>query len=318
MAWFYTREALPRVWLIAEPQHVCTWMVAGGEHAVILDTGMGILPIRPVAESLTQLPVSVVNTHYHFDHVGGNHEFDEIAIHEIGAPLIEQAVPRDLLDAYLGYADRQLRALPEYRELDREFFWLLGAESEPRPFPESFDPSAWTIEPSRATQTLREGDRVDLHAGPQSRRHLPARGARGASLRGGHDQSRPDLRAVSGLGRRSPRRLDTPAGGPAARRAVDHGASLRPRDRGDRPTSGDRRRPCAHPGGRRRARPRPRHPRDAGARGAVRPLLGRPTGSRCAAAEPDVPDLGAGYNPARAGHARPLHTTAAACSIQAA
>jgi phosphoribosyl 1,2-cyclic phosphodiesterase len=45
---------------------------------------------------VTPLPLSVVNTHYHFDHIGGNHEFEEIAIHEIGAPLIEQPVPRDL------------------------------------------------------------------------------------------------------------------------------------------------------------------------------------------------------------------------------
>ena len=107
-AWFYTREVAPGVWLIAEPQHVYTWLVAGSDRAVILDTGMGVAPIRPVAEALTSAPVSVVNTHYHFDHVGGNHEFDDIAIHEIGAPLIELDVPREMLDAYVDYARRQL------------------------------------------------------------------------------------------------------------------------------------------------------------------------------------------------------------------
>lgn len=108
------------------------------------------------------MPLSVVNTHYHFDHIGGNHEFEEIAIHEIGAPLIEQPVPRDLLDAYLDYAQRQLDALSAYRELDAEYFWLLSSESEPRPFPEGFDESAWTIQPTRATQTLVADDRIDL------------------------------------------------------------------------------------------------------------------------------------------------------------
>jgi glyoxylase-like metal-dependent hydrolase (beta-lactamase superfamily II) len=180
--WYYTREALPRVWLLAEPQHVCTWMIGGSERAVVLDTGMGILPIRPVAESLTELPISVVNTHYHFDHVGGNHEFDAIAIHEIGAPLIEQTVPRELLDAYLGYAERQLRALPEYRRLDHEFFWLLSADSEPRPFPDDFDPAAWTILPSRATETLADGDRIDLGVRVLTVLHTPGHSPDGICL----------------------------------------------------------------------------------------------------------------------------------------
>ena len=161
-AWFYTRRVAAGVWLIGEPQHVYTWMVEGSERAVVLDTGMGILPIRPVAERLTQRPVSVVNTHYHFDHIGGNWEFEETAIHEIGAPLAEQEVPRELLDAYLDYADRQLAAAVTVLPLDREYLWLLAPESIPRPFPDGWDRDAWSIRPSRATRTLRDGDRIDL------------------------------------------------------------------------------------------------------------------------------------------------------------
>jgi glyoxylase-like metal-dependent hydrolase (beta-lactamase superfamily II) len=161
-SWFYTRPVADGVWLIAEPQHVYTWLVAGADRAVILDTGMGILPIRPIAESLTNRPISVVNTHYHFDHVGGNYEFDEIAIHELGAPLIEQAYPKELCAAYLKYAHRQLEAAKAYRSLDREFFWLLTSESDPRPLPDSFDEAGWKISSSKATTVLTEGDRVDL------------------------------------------------------------------------------------------------------------------------------------------------------------
>jgi glyoxylase-like metal-dependent hydrolase (beta-lactamase superfamily II) len=161
-SWFYTRAVADGVWLIAEPQHVYCWLVAGADRAVLLDTGMGILPIRPVAEELTDKPVSVVNTHYHFDHVGGNHEFDEIAIHKLGAPLIEQDYPKDICDAYMLYTHRQLEAAEAYRSLDREFFWLLTAESDPRPLPASFDESSWKITSSKATSTLAEGDRIDL------------------------------------------------------------------------------------------------------------------------------------------------------------
>ena len=160
--WFYTREALPGVHLIGEPQHVNSWLVEGTERAVLLDTGLGVAPIRPVAEGLTARPVSVLNTHYHFDHVGGNHEFDEIAIHALGAPLIEADAPLDVLRSYASYARRQLDALAPYRALDDEFFWLLTAEAMPRPFPEGFDAEQWRIPGSRASTTLGDGDRIDL------------------------------------------------------------------------------------------------------------------------------------------------------------
>jgi glyoxylase-like metal-dependent hydrolase (beta-lactamase superfamily II) len=180
--WFYTRSVGPGVWVIAEPQHVYTWLVEGQDRAAILDTGMGILPIRPVAERLTRKPVIVVNTHSHFDHIGGNHEFDDISIHELGAPLIEQAVPRELLDAYLGYADRQLGATAAYRALDWEFFWLLTAESEPRPFPADFVRADWSIAPTRATRTLADGDRIELGGRALTVIHAPGHSPDGICL----------------------------------------------------------------------------------------------------------------------------------------
>ncbi|MBK5233376.1 MAG: MBL fold metallo-hydrolase [Thermoleophilia bacterium] len=161
-SWYYTRNVAPGVWLIAEPQHVYSWLVEGSDRAVLLDTGMGVVPIRPVAESLTDRPISVVNTHYHFDHIGGNWEFDDVAIHEIGAPLIEEAIPRELFDAYLGYARKQLDAAETARALDHEFLWILGTESDPRPFPSGWDEASWDLRPTRATQLLKDGDAIDL------------------------------------------------------------------------------------------------------------------------------------------------------------
>ena len=162
MSWFHTRELEPGVWLVAEPSHVNSWLVAGDERAVLLDTGLGIAPIRPVVERLTGVPVSVLNTHAHFDHIGGNHEFDEIAIHELGAPVLEQEVSPALLGDYLVYTRRLLDAAIAYRGLDAELFHLLSADSDPRPLPADFEGDAWRIRASRATETLRDGDRIDL------------------------------------------------------------------------------------------------------------------------------------------------------------
>jgi glyoxylase-like metal-dependent hydrolase (beta-lactamase superfamily II) len=181
-SWFYTREVARGVWLIAEPQHVYTWLVEGTDRAVILDTGMGFEPIRPVAEALASAPVSVVNTHYHFDHVGGNHEFDHIAIHEIGAPLIEQDVPREVLDEYLDYADRQLEATEKFRAVDREYLWLLTAESDPRPFPSDFDRTQWRIRPSHANETLSDGQKIELGGRSLTVIHAPGHSPDGICL----------------------------------------------------------------------------------------------------------------------------------------
>jgi glyoxylase-like metal-dependent hydrolase (beta-lactamase superfamily II) len=180
--WFYSREVVPGVWLLAEPQHVYTWLVEGNDRSVLLDTGMGFLPIRPLAESLTRRPLTVVNTHYHFDHIGGNYEFDEIAIHELGAPLITEGVPREVLDLYLGYARRQLEAAAEYRALDSNFFWLLTTESAPRAFPPDFDPASWTIRPTQATETLVDGDRIDLGGRVLTVLHAPGHSPDGICL----------------------------------------------------------------------------------------------------------------------------------------
>jgi glyoxylase-like metal-dependent hydrolase (beta-lactamase superfamily II) len=171
-AWFVPREIVSGLWLIAEPGHVCSWIVEGTERAALIDTGLGIDSIRPVAEQLTARPLVVVNTHYHFDHVGGNHEFDEIAIHRSGAAMLRRQANPDALASYMRFTRRRLELLPQLRSLD-EWFWMLTPEEEPRPLPKAFDPAGWTIRPSVATRLLEDGDRIDLGGRSLSVIHTP-------------------------------------------------------------------------------------------------------------------------------------------------
>ncbi len=147
---------------MAEPSQVNSFLIAGRECAAAIDTGLGIAPIRPVHAALTMLPTIVVNTHYHPDHVGGNHEYEEIAIHEAGSEAITRPVPEQLLREYMTFAHHLIATGRAIRELDDEYLHMLSAESIPREFPQDFDPTAWTIVPSAATRHLRDGDRVDL------------------------------------------------------------------------------------------------------------------------------------------------------------
>ena len=179
-SWHEARQVARGVWSIVEPSHVNMWLVEGSERAVLLDTGLGIARVRPVVEQLTRLPVSVVNTHYHFDHVGGNHEFEDTAIHQAGAALLVEPVPREVLEQYLRYAEELIKATPSFEDLDHRYLHLLDADSRPRPLPAGFDPAAWAIAPPAPTRTLSDGDVLDL--GDRTLRVLHTPGHSGDSI----------------------------------------------------------------------------------------------------------------------------------------
>jgi glyoxylase-like metal-dependent hydrolase (beta-lactamase superfamily II) len=159
--WFVARELAPGVHLIAEPFHVNSYLVEGTEARVHLDTGLGVADIREAGDGLSARPPFAANTHYHFDHVGGNDRFDEVAIHELGVDLLAAGMP-DAVEGYRGWARRMIEGWPAFRELDEGFFGLTDDVATIRPLPEGFDFDAWTVGPSTATRMLHDGEIVDL------------------------------------------------------------------------------------------------------------------------------------------------------------
>ncbi len=80
-SWFEVYEVEPGVFAIYEPaqwQEVISYLIIGNDNALLFDTGNGIGNIQAVVEQLTDKPVTVLNSHTHFDHVGGNHQFSQI------------------------------------------------------------------------------------------------------------------------------------------------------------------------------------------------------------------------------------------------
>jgi glyoxylase-like metal-dependent hydrolase (beta-lactamase superfamily II) len=89
---------------------------------------------------LTDLPVSVVLTHEHYDHIGGAYRFDEIAAPSNPAGLEVLSRGRDNASLQ-GY-------------LTDEYLW--------KPLPPGFDSATWTIPPVQPTLPLDDGDTIDL------------------------------------------------------------------------------------------------------------------------------------------------------------
>lgn len=86
MAKNYTAQPIGnKTYLIEEKtvlnQGLC-YLLLGEENALLIDTGLGYKDLADVVHTLTALPVVVAISHAHVDHIGGNHYFDEIWVHE--------------------------------------------------------------------------------------------------------------------------------------------------------------------------------------------------------------------------------------------
>jgi len=59
------------------------YLLLGSHTALLLDTGCGLYPLKPIVDSLIgERKLLVFNTHFHWDHPLGNVEFGEVYIHE--------------------------------------------------------------------------------------------------------------------------------------------------------------------------------------------------------------------------------------------
>jgi hydroxyacylglutathione hydrolase len=76
--WFTVKEIAQKVWRIDDHGGDNMYLVEGDQKALLIDTGTGVADLTTLIKSITNLPVIVVNTHGHPDHVGGNFQFTEV------------------------------------------------------------------------------------------------------------------------------------------------------------------------------------------------------------------------------------------------
>ncbi len=69
------------VYLIDDAGESTCYLVTGRDRALLIDTANGMENLRDIVEELTKLPITVVNTHGHGDHVFGNIYFEEAYLH---------------------------------------------------------------------------------------------------------------------------------------------------------------------------------------------------------------------------------------------
>ncbi|NQT24245.1 MBL fold metallo-hydrolase [candidate division KSB1 bacterium] len=111
--WFEVLQITDHVWRIDDHGRDNIYLVEGDEKALLIDTGTGVADLKGLVESMTDLPVVVVNTHAHPDHCGGNHQFEMAYVHP--ADLETVAV----FDNQESHADAIQQALQDEPDLSK-------------------------------------------------------------------------------------------------------------------------------------------------------------------------------------------------------
>jgi len=141
--WFTVQEIDSKTFAISEYGHwekVHSFLLIGQEKAVLIDTGLGIDNIKRVTDQLTHLPIEVITTHVHWDHIGSHGEFDNIYVHEKDLDW--------LINGIKGLSIEQIR-----KEISRGITI---------PTPETFNPDTYMPFTGEPAGLLNDGDILDL------------------------------------------------------------------------------------------------------------------------------------------------------------
>lgn len=85
---FFKHEKISNhLYRITDFTGVCCYLVVGNQKAYMLDTCNGIGNIRKYAETITNIPISVILTHGHLDHMGGAALFEEVYMNHADMPV---------------------------------------------------------------------------------------------------------------------------------------------------------------------------------------------------------------------------------------
>ena len=140
--WFQVYRVLPDIYVFYEPyqyEEAISTLILGTEKAILIDTGCGIGNLRKAVEEVTDIPVMVLNTHAHNDHIAQNYLFDEIAM--LDHPWCHEAQD----------------GLP-----NSEMAHLIADGMLWKPLPEEFDAENYVVPGFKVTKWLKDGEVVDL------------------------------------------------------------------------------------------------------------------------------------------------------------
>jgi len=142
--WYRVQGMANGITLIDEPHirefYRCNvWHVRGRDSDMLVDSGMGVVPLRQHVPLLSGRPLDAVASHTHFDHIGAHHEFECRLCHAAEAHLLAEPTRANT------YADRYVT---------EDIFTALP--------PEPFACATYAVRAAPATRILHDGCVIDL------------------------------------------------------------------------------------------------------------------------------------------------------------
>lgn len=139
--WFTVETLDPQTFAISEYRHweeTHSYLLCGTHRAVLIDTGLGVSDIRGLVGELTKLPVEVLTTHAHWDHIGGHRQFSQIAVHPAEQDWVSGKFPLTLEMVQKNLMDPACE------------------------FPKGFDAARYDIYRAGASRLFQDGDCIEL------------------------------------------------------------------------------------------------------------------------------------------------------------
>lgn len=152
--WFTIEKIDATTFVISEYGHwerVHSYLLIGSKAALLIDTGLGIGNIKNEIDKLTDLPIKVITTHAHWDHIGGHGSFENIYVHEEDSEWLRKGLPIPI------------SAIKS--NVMREPFSKAA--------PEGFDINHYNVFKSTNINTLRDNDIIDIGLRKVSILHTP-------------------------------------------------------------------------------------------------------------------------------------------------
>lgn len=140
-AWFEVYKVVPGIFAIYEPhqsEETISYLIVGSKQALLFDTGMGIGDLKQTTSQLTRLPIIVLNSHTHNDHVGDNWQFDRV--YGMDTDFTRTSAKGSRQDAQAEIARAE----------------ICGK------LPKGFDPKTYETRPWKITSYIHNGERIEL------------------------------------------------------------------------------------------------------------------------------------------------------------
>lgn len=155
--WYDVEAVADNAYRILEGPYYGMYLATGTEHSYLIDAGIGVGDLHSLVDDLVETPLTLLLTHWHWDHIGNAAQFDDVRIHERERSPTGRVALDGRSEEFLG---RPANFVDRWRAAGNEF-------------PDDFDPEEYAIEPVENPTALAGDERFDLGDRRLESLHLP-------------------------------------------------------------------------------------------------------------------------------------------------